>query len=113
MKHRIFSVYRCFDADGDLLYVGASIQPLSRIWGHVVNSPWIHLVKTINVEVFEDKMVMAASEKKAIQDEGPRFNITYSKNPAKARCELEKLKASKERASIRDRCKYRRRKAEK
>ena len=56
---------------------------------------------------------MAASEKKAIQDEGPRFNITYSKNPAKARCELEKLKASKERASIRDRCKYRRRKAEK
>jgi|SRR5262245_7516044 len=81
----LYILYRHFDAEGTLLYVGASCDPFKRAREHMNESNWFHEVATITLERFLTAELLNEAEKLAIQREGPIFNIAYRKhtqNPA-------------------------------
>lgn len=68
-------LYRHFDADGALLYVGVSLSAVARHVSHERFSAWFPQVKTITVEVFPTRDKALAAETRAIRKEKPRFNV--------------------------------------
>jgi hypothetical protein len=69
-----FHLYRHYDANGDLLYVGQSNNAFKRYAGHQQESDWIALSVTMRVEHFNSRENALAAEHKAIFEEKPRFN---------------------------------------
>lgn len=67
-------LYRQFDADGVLLYVGASVAPTSRFACHRSVSGWYQQVVRIEIQWFPTYMEAIEAERIAIQDENPKFN---------------------------------------
>jgi predicted GIY-YIG superfamily endonuclease len=67
-------VYRCFDADGALLYVGCSKDPWSRFQQHKATSVWAHLANRGTIAVYPRRVLALAAERHAIRTEDPRFN---------------------------------------
>lgn len=75
------ALYRLYDRDGHLLYVGVS-NNLRRRWDmHSRAQPWWHLVAGREAEWHPDRASAEAAEVAAIQSESPRFNIDHSLNP--------------------------------
>lgn len=75
------ALYRFFDAGGDLLYVGITNDP-GRRWGRHSNSkPWWHEVDRIEIERYPDRTSVLAAERKAIQEESPRYNVVHAAVP--------------------------------
>ena len=71
------ALYRFFDAGGDLLYVGITNDP-GRRWGrHASDKPWWHEVDRIEIERYPDRTSVLAAERKAIQEEHPRYNVAH------------------------------------
>lgn len=71
-------VYRCFDADGQLLYVGCSMKPEERMKEHrKFRGWWTDRVAQITLEGFPDQASGLAAEKHAIQTEHPRYNWQF------------------------------------
>lgn len=66
-------LYRHFDADGSLLYVGMSLDVMNRTRSHAL-SAWWNDVATITIERFETKEQAAAAELHAIRTERPLHN---------------------------------------
>ncbi|MBP5892819.1 GIY-YIG nuclease family protein [Streptomyces scabiei] len=79
------ALYRCFDADEELLYVGISYDPTARWKQHQSNSPWWRDVAVRTVEWFDDRPAAEAAERKAIQTEGPRHNVVHRPTPVPGR----------------------------
>lgn len=69
------SVYRLFDCDGRLLYVGISMTLAQRIGQHQDAKPWWGDVHTIQHESFKTRAEALAAEATAIRDEKPAHNI--------------------------------------
>lgn len=67
-------VYRFFDADGALLYVGVTMSVLSRMMAHR-RLPWYREIATIKVEHHDTKELAFAAERAAIAAENPRYNL--------------------------------------
>lgn len=67
-------LYRHFDADGKLLYVGISINSVARLVQHRSVAEWFPLIRTITVESFFDRKTAERAELDAILKEKPRFN---------------------------------------
>lgn len=67
------AVYRCFNADGQLLYVGCSRDTLKRTHGH----PWHRQTTTITVEWFPDRYSAMEAEAAAITEERPLLNVQH------------------------------------
>jgi len=68
------AVYRHFDADGRLLYIGCSHDPLYRFMGHKSASSWAHEVANISVQWFDDREAALEAERKAIMTDRPAHN---------------------------------------
>jgi len=82
------SLYRHFDAEGDLLYVGISIAALARLQQHK-KSRWVHKIETVKIELFETRELAVMAEAKAIEEENPAYNIQRAglrKRPTKPKC---------------------------
>ena len=71
-------LYRHFDKNRRLLYVGISEDALKRAAAHGVK-PWGHLIAKITVEHLPDRATAEAAEKAAIIAECPRFNVVHSR----------------------------------
>lgn len=72
------ALYRFFDAGGDLLYVGITNDP-GRRWGrHANDKPWWHEVDRIELERYPSREDVLAAERKAIREEGPRYNLMHA-----------------------------------
>lgn len=71
-------LYRHFDADDNLLYVGVSISILNRIRGHRSNSHWFDRIAKITIQNFNTKEEMYEAEKYAILNEKPLCNVQFS-----------------------------------
>lgn len=75
---RSHAVYRCYDQDGALLYVGRSVDPKRRIGKHrSVRAPWVARLDTVKEEWFEGEHAASRAgdaEAAAIKWEGPEFN---------------------------------------
>lgn len=68
-------VYRCFDADGRLIYVGVTYTPLKRMEQHRGGAWWFEQVDQIKYTVWPDRARGLEMERRAIADENPRWNI--------------------------------------
>lgn len=67
-------LYRHFDKDDILLYVGISWSTISRWSQHLRGSPWSARVVKITIQTFETREAALDAECKAIKEENPAFN---------------------------------------
>jgi hypothetical protein len=68
-------LYRFFDKNETLLYVGESLAGPPRWAEHRRNRPWWHELSDVKVEIFSTKEAAKSAEWKAIQTENPKYNI--------------------------------------
>lgn len=68
-------LYRHFDGEGNLLYVGISIDPIKRLKDHSVAAHWFSKIKSVTIEEFESRNLVIDAEKNAIKNENPIYNI--------------------------------------
>lgn len=69
------AVYRLYDADGSLLYVGTSNQPEARWKQHAPEKPWWPQVARKDIEWYPDRPKALTAEALAIITESPRYNV--------------------------------------
>src|ERR1051325_1688955 len=68
------ALYRHFDADGKLLYIGISDDPERRLRKHKGSSSWAPKIVRMTVEWLNSRTEALAAEKAAILLEMPEFN---------------------------------------
>lgn len=71
-------LYRHYDKDGTLLYVGVSGNPDKRLKQHRYASRWSELIEKMEIQKFASLKDALEAEKKAIIDERPLYNINYN-----------------------------------
>lgn len=67
-------LYRLFDAEGRLLYVGVSHSAHVRFYQHKSGSEWSGLIEEMKVEDFATRKEALSAEKRAINYENPIYN---------------------------------------
>ena len=67
-------LYRHFDADGVLLYVGISANAMQRLAGHGSQSSWASRIARVEIENWPTREEALLAEQEAISAEGPLFN---------------------------------------
>ena len=72
-------LYRHYDKDGNLLYIGISFSAILRQSSHSKNSYWWWKVSRIEVENFPDRSSVLEAERQAIISESPIHNIVHNK----------------------------------
>jgi predicted GIY-YIG superfamily endonuclease len=77
------AVYRFYDGDGELLYVGITKDPVSRFRDHERNNAetWWPLMRSWHVDWHDSRPQAAAAEVMAIEREAPRFNESSRPHP--------------------------------
>lgn len=73
------ALYRHFDENGALLYVGIAKDPGKRGEQHGYHSKWYRFVADTQTEWFDTREQAAAAERSAILHESPIFNQTHNK----------------------------------
>jgi len=71
-------LYRHFDKDGNLLYVGISINAFQRLSQHKNSSSWFDEITRVEIERYPSRSAVEAAEKKAIIDEKPIHNKRFN-----------------------------------
>lgn len=77
-------VYRCYDAEGELLYVGCSFHPPTRMLGHESTAWWWGECAQVRNRVYPDRATALERERRAIYEERPRCNVKgrwYRRDP--------------------------------
>ena len=69
------AVYRHFNADGQLLYIGCSTDPMGRTKAHASSAPWFREVARIELQHFDSLSDALAAEAEAIRMERPLHNV--------------------------------------
>lgn len=77
-------LYRYFDKNHNLLYVGISNNALNRQSQHKHSAPWFHLYESMTRESFNSRNDAIQAEKLAIKSEKPLYNIVHNK-PTKSK----------------------------
>ncbi|MBZ6290342.1 GIY-YIG nuclease family protein [Streptomyces olivaceus] len=72
------ALYRFFDTDGALLYVGITYDIEQRFASHSNSSPWWKDIASERIEWHETRSLALAAESAAIKAERPRYNINGS-----------------------------------
>jgi len=73
------ALYRHYDAENVLLYIGVSINPIQRTDQHIYSSEWTLDVKSIEIEWHENGYLARSAEMIAIRNEHPLHNSMHSK----------------------------------
>lgn len=68
-------LYRHFNKDGVLLYVGISLNAITRLMAHRDNCHWWNEIASITIESFPDRNSVRDAERMAIYNEKPLHNI--------------------------------------
>lgn len=68
-------LYRHFDENGVLLYLGISISTMTRLRGHKSSSHWFNKIERIQIERFPTREEAERAEFQAIVNEKPLHNI--------------------------------------
>lgn len=69
------ALYRLYDQDDRLLYVGISNEPERRLLAHRADKEWWPEVESTQLDWFDSRLEAARAETKAIADEGPAYNV--------------------------------------
>ena len=68
-------LYRHFDAEGRLLYVGISASAVQRLAAHKIKAPWASQISKVTVDHFATRPDALFAEQVAIRLEAPLHNI--------------------------------------
>lgn len=79
------ALYRHFDAQGRLLYVGISLSPLYRTSQHMDVAEWSFAIARIELQWHDDEDAARAAERVAIRSEGPLFNRQHARSSDEAK----------------------------
>jgi predicted GIY-YIG superfamily endonuclease len=79
MKHFL---YRHFNSEGVLLYVGITNTWPKRLSAHRRNAHWFDTVKYVTIEQLKDRDELELAEAIAIRDEKPQCNVQRPHAPA-------------------------------
>ncbi|MDV7195867.1 GIY-YIG nuclease family protein [Mycolicibacterium fortuitum] len=75
-------LYRVYDSDGDLLYLGATTNPGLRFGDHDSTKSWWPDAANITLEHFPSTDELLDAERAAIQAESPRYNLVHTGKPS-------------------------------
>ena len=75
-------LYRHFDEQGALLYVGISISTVRRLAQHKTKAAWFSSIAHIQVKRFPTRAAARQAEIKAIIRERPKYNLAHSVTPS-------------------------------
>lgn len=73
-EQRSTAIYRLFDSEGRLLYVGISDRPEVRWAEHALDKNWWHLVARKSTDWLPTRSAALAAEAEATKNERPVFN---------------------------------------
>jgi len=74
-------LYRHFDAEGNLLYVGISLSAVARLEEHKAQSKeWFNSIAKVTIERFPTRKLALKAELRAINEENPRYNVVGNKD---------------------------------
>jgi predicted GIY-YIG superfamily endonuclease len=76
-------LYRHFDADDRLLYVGISLDAFSRLRQHQQAAGWVSAAVTMRTVTYRSRDEAFAAEARAIAEEKPLWNIAGVPHPAR------------------------------
>lgn len=71
-------LYRFWDEQDRLLYVGISVNFTARLNQHYKNSPFFRQASYVTLEHYPDRASVEAAELKAIESEGAIYNKAYN-----------------------------------
>lgn len=71
-------LYRFFDKDDVLLYVGITNNPKNRFKGHQKEKSWFNKVTHSTMEHFGSRNELEDAEVRAIQTEKPKYNVVHT-----------------------------------
>lgn len=103
------AVYRVFNEQMDLLYVGTSMDPFSRFQDHVHTASFAPLARHIKIDWFQSKEEADKAEMEAIVNECPAFNRTFAvknapiQSPEEIIATWDKVQRKKQLAKLRQR----------
>ena len=75
------ALYRFYGTDGELLYVGITMNPAARWESHRKQKPWWAEVVGMTVERCVDREAALLAEREAIIRERPAYNVVHSAIP--------------------------------
>lgn len=75
------AIYRLWDRDNQLLYIGCSPNPLSRIHAHTRIKAWATAIASATLEWFDSHEQAKRAEALAIAAELPEWNVHHRPNP--------------------------------
>jgi hypothetical protein len=82
---RFTALYRHFNKEGRLLYVGVSLTAIKRLVEHRNGCAWYRQIARIEVEWFDTRDEALAAEAEAIRTEKPRYNSHSGQKVSNAR----------------------------
>jgi len=74
-------LYRHFGPEDELLYVGISVNALSRLKQHASGSNWSNQIEKVTIEKFDTREDALTAETEAIKRENPKHNIAKTNKP--------------------------------
>lgn len=74
------ALYRHFDENGVLLYIGISCNPFERTSSHE-RSAWFYEIASITIKYFSTRSLALKAEKDSIKNENPRYNSQHVNIP--------------------------------
>lgn len=93
-RRRRTALYRFYDADERLLYVGIANNPEQRWKAHARTADWWPQAARKSVEWFDSRPAAAAAETRAISAEAPTHNIVHNhERHARTHAECEALRS--------------------
>lgn len=71
------ALYRHWDSEGKLLYVGISLSPAYRLSQHKDTAHWFRRIASTTIEWLPSRLLAIAAEREAIKTEAPECNIVH------------------------------------
>lgn len=101
ISERRTALYRFFDEDGALLYIGITVNPRVR-WRDHAGRTWWPDVATKTLEWHTNRADAEAAEREAIRVELPRYNVSPGLHPPEHRAFEPTLSPAELRAMFRE-----------
>ena len=92
------SLYRHYNSEKKLLYVGVSLNALNRLGQHSDHSHWFNTITNVTIEHFDTRDAALAAEYAAILNEAPLHNIVHKKAADAARKKREEEEGTRSEA---------------
>lgn len=74
------TLYRHYDEQGRLLYIGISLHAINRLNNHMRGSDWRDQIAKVEMVSYPSRMLALQAERQAIKDERPRHNVIHNKS---------------------------------